>query len=417
MDGLYHTIIAGVLLAASPFWLVRCALQPRFRRELAARLWGWKRLYPPPGALWIHAASVGEVRLAATLIHAIKESLPQRPVVLSTFTPAGWEVAQREAACDSFLLPPDSPLFLGPLLDRFRPAALVLLEAELWPGLLRLCRARGLPVILLNGRMSRTSFLRYEKIKPVFQWLTEGVLYFAMRSEDDARRVRRLGVAECRVGATGNMKYDALAEAPAPAQADPPWVVFGSTRPGDEEAALEAIRQLREGHPRTWFALAPRHLERVEEVAALLEDRGLDYVRHSQGALETNGEGGVVLVDQLGVLPEYYRRAQVAYVGGGFRPEFGGQNILEPAALGVPVLYGPHMNNFQEEARLLKDSGGGLQLDSSDQLTPMLRFLLEHPEERAQLGRQAAEAVRSQRGAVRRNLEILREALKFAPGS
>ncbi|MFQ5482009.1 MAG: 3-deoxy-D-manno-octulosonic acid transferase [Nitrospinaceae bacterium] len=415
MDWLYHTIFHGAMLAAAPLFLARAAVAPKFRQELAARLTGWRQLPVRPGCLWVHAASVGEVRIAQTLIRRLQEAHPGRPVVLSTFTPTGYAVAQEAGLCPVFLMPPDSILLLNPLLKRLRPAALALIEAELWPGLLIACRQQGVPVVLLNGRMSGASFQRYDKIRSIFLWLTEGVGFFAMRTEADAGRVKRLGVQACRLDVTGNMKFDAAEEPASPApEANGPVLVFGSTRPGDEGPVLAAIRQLMADHPQTRYVIAPRHLNRCPEVADLLRGQGLPFAIHSRIDPARPGPG-IILVDRLGVLNDYYRRAAAAFVGGGFRPEFGGQNILEPALIGLPVVYGPHMQNFEEEARWLKESGGGLQLDSPEQLYPMLKFLLENPEERAQLGRQAAAAVREKRGAVERNLKILDAIFKAVP--
>ena len=418
MDVLYHTIITAGLLLASPFFLSRALVDKSFRREMKERLGGWRNLKPPPAPIWIHAASVGEVKLALTLVEHLAQAIPDHKPVLSTFTWTGFEVAQKAAACPVFLMPPDSPLFLTPLLERLQPATLVLIEAELWPGLLRTCHRRGIPMLQLNGRMSEGSMTRYKNLNPLFPWMAEGVHFFAMRTQADAQRLKKLGLADCRIGVTGNMKYDAM-HTPRTNGAghESDLIVFGSTRPGDETAALDAIEQLKDAFPQARYVIAPRHMDRVDEVEALIKARGLEVVRHSKMAAEKNFSPFVILVDVLGVLNDYYEMAEAAYVGGGFRPEFGGQNILEPALCAIPVLFGPEMQNFEEEARLLRESGGGLQLESEDQLFTLLKFLLENPEERRQLGQQAAEAVAKQRGAVERNVEIIRESLKFAPNA
>ncbi len=416
MDVLYHTIITAGLLAASPFFLLKALFSKPFRREMKERLGGWRNLKTPDRPIWIHAASVGEVKLALTLIEHLKCAIPDHPPVLSTFTSTGFELAKSANACPVFLMPPDSPVFLTPLLDRLQPAQLVLIEAELWPGLLRTCHRRGIPMIQLNGRMSEGSMNRYRNLNPLFPWMAEGVHFFAMRTKVDAARIKKLGLADCRIGVTGNMKYDAMVTPRTNGDgSDSNLIVFGSTRPGDEDAALDAIEQLKPEFPQARYVIAPRHMDRIDEVETLIRNRGLEVVRHSRMQEERNFSPFIILVDQLGVLNDYYEMAQAAYVGGGFRPEFGGQNILEPALCAIPVLFGPEMQNFEEEAALLKDSGGGIQLESPQALHPMLKFLLENPQERVQLGQQAGGAVMLQRGAVDRNIEIIRESLKFAP--
>ncbi len=418
MDALYHTIITTVMLLASPFFLIRAIISGTFRREMMERLGGWRSFQPPDDPVWIHAASVGEVKLALTLIDQLKHALPERPVLLSTFTPTGLAVARKANVCPTFMMPPDSPLFLNPLMERLQPAALVLIEAELWPGLLRTCHNQGIPMVLLNGRMSEGSMIRYQKLNPLFSWIAEGVHFFAMRTDADARRVKKLGLADCRIGVTGNMKYDAVM--PPHTNGDRPnpgLIVFGSTRPGDEDAALNAIGRLKSDYPEIRYVIAPRHMDRIEEVEAMIQNRGFECVRHSQMKEKRNFSPFIILVDQLGVLNDYYSMGRAAFVGGGFKPEFGGQNILEPALCGIPVLFGTHMQNFEEEAKLLEESGGGLVLKSPEDLYPMLKFLLDNPEEGEQLGRQAAAAVIAERGAVDRNVEIIRESLKFAPSN
>ncbi len=417
MDILYHTIITTAMLLAAPFFLIRALFSGTFRREMKERLVGWRSFPPPEDPVWVHAASVGEVKLALTLIKQLQHAMPERTVLLSTFTPTGLTVARKANLCPTFILPPDSPLFLNPLMDRIQPALLVLIEAELWPGLLRTCHQQGIPMVLLNGRMSEGSMIRYQKLHPLFSWIAEGVHFFAMRTEADARRVKKLGLAECRIGVTGNMKYDATV--PPHSNGDRPnpgLIVCGSTRPGDEEILLSAIARLQPDYPSIRYVIAPRHMDRIDEVEAMIQACGFECVRHSLMKEKRNFSPFIILVDQLGVLTDYYSMGRAAFVGGGFRSEFGGQNILEPALCGIPVMYGSHMQNFEEESALLEESGGGLVLNTPDDLYPMLKFLLDNPEESQQLGRQAASAVIAERGAIDRNIKIIREALKFAPG-
>ncbi len=414
----YNIIIAAALLLLSPYWGIRMALDPPFRSEVMLRLRQWKSVPRLTGSLWIHASSFGEVRVAALLIRALQQKFPSRPVVLSTFTRTGEALAREELTCTVFRLPLDLPFLVNPLLKRLDPAVLILIEAEFWPNLLRSCKRQRIPVLLANGRLSAKSFARYRKLRTWFQWLTGGIRIFAMRSRPEADRLLKLGIDPARVRVGGNMKFDALSEdggasAPKAAQIGENTVIFGSTRPGEERAIANAISQFSQ-NPLNWkFIIAPRHVQRCREVEDILKDSGLTVTRHSE--LQNGAESGpvsVLLVDTLGVLNDYYRTGKVAFVGGGFDPKHGGHNILEPALLGLPVLYGKHMGNFEEEARLLAESGGGIPIDRPEDLTPALEKLLSDPDEICRRGILAAETARQHQGAVGRNLDWIQFLLE-----
>ncbi|MFQ5673063.1 MAG: 3-deoxy-D-manno-octulosonic acid transferase [Nitrospinales bacterium] len=409
---LYHIIVHAAFLAASPFILARAIFDAAFREDILKRLQGGAAAPAASGCLWLHAASAGEVRAAGILWRALKDHQPGRSLALSTFTSAGYELAKKEGLDPVFRLPPDSPLWINPLLEKLDPALLILVEAEFWPCLLGGCKRRGVPVILVNGRMSPRAVDRYAKFKSVFRQLTAPLSIFSMRTSADAQRVLDLGIAEERVRVTGNIKFDALipesaGRGDAPLADDAAMVVFGSTRPGDEGPVMEAVSRLQKEIPGSTFVLAPRHIERCEEVERLIGDYGLTCVRHSR----INGEGSrrpvIILLDTIGDLNAYYRHSCVAFVGGGFNPRFGGHNIIEPAIYDQPVVYGKHMTNFEEEAELLAASGGGIQIDGPGELYPVLLRLLQNPEERVRRGRSAGQAVKNNRGAVQRNLELI----------
>ncbi len=418
MVAIYHLIIALALLLASPWLLVRAASDAAFRRELAERLGNWKRLDRQQHSIWVHASSVGEVRVAEILIQSLKQEYPDRAIVLSTFTATGYQLATELNLCPVFRLPPDVAPLMGPLVSRVDPSILILIEAEFWPVLLHTCKSRNIPVVLVNGRMSKKSFRNYRLLRPLFHRFVEGINGFSMRSALDADRVRKLGIAQDKVHVLGNIKFDSLPEGqdnalpsagennsePGLANARRPLAVFGSTRPGDEAPIIDAIAQLHTEFPDWSYVLVPRHPQRCDEVEALILGKGLVYKRHSE-LKEEDDKPLLVLVDEIGHLKDYYKDSRIAFVGGGFSPEFGGQNILEPAMCGIPVLFGPHMQNFQEEARLLKESGGGVEVPNGNRLHPALKELMSHPEEIERRGQLAAQTIADNRGAVERNLQ------------
>ena len=412
MDLLYHITIGIAILAVSPFIVLRMAIDPGFRVEITQRLRGGSSVPSLRDSLWIHAASVGEVRAAKILIHSMKERGNHRPIILSTFTRTGYELACAEGLSPVFRLPPDFPLWLEPLFNKINPAALILIEAELWPCLLRLCHQHNVPVLLVNGRMSEKSFNRYHAVKPLFCWITASVKLFSMRTPADADRVGKLGIPAPAIHVTGNLKFDAPAEDREPIK-DSLLVVFGSTRPGDEEPALDAVARLRQEVPGARFVLAPRHIERIPEIVNMVKSRGMDFELHSRiGEKKNNGRSALIILDRMGELNHYYAQSCVAFVGGGFDPGLGGQNILEPAAFCQPVIFGRHMDNFAEEARLLTVSGGGIQITGPEELHPVLLRLLINPEERQRMGKLAGNAVKSNRGAVQRNAELIEKFLQ-----
>ena len=410
MDFLYYILVGGLLLLASHFLILRALISSSFRNEIKERMKGANSLPELKDTLWIHASSVGEVRLAKILIAGLIKEGESRPIALSTFTPTGYALALEEKLPNVFRLPLDFPLWLNPVFDRLQPAKLVLIEAELWPTLLRQCKRRSIPVIQVNGRVSEKSVRNYRKLPAVLLWMTESIGQFSMRSQTDADRFLQLGVAQEKVLVTGNIKFDVTSEAEDTFQ--PQWkddsmiLVFGSTRPGEEGPIMEALVRLQKEFPNLVGVIAPRHMGRCREVEDLIREFEVEYALLSKQDDLTNCT--VLLVDSLGKLNAFYKSATVAYVGGGFNPRFGGHNILEPAALGKPVLFGKFMNNFEEEAKLLKQSDGGLQLQNIEELYDVLKRLLMNPDERQKLSQSAEKTVKANSGALRKNIELIR---------
>ena len=360
------------------------------------------------GCIWIHAASVGEVRLGKVLISALKEKGEARPIVLSTFTSAGFDQAKKEGVEHVFRMPPDFVLWINPLLKHLCPSMLVLIEAEMWPGLICECNRRKIPVLLANGRITQKSVDRYQLFSFVFKWIEKNISFFSMRTKKDADRVLGLGVDPEKVRVNGNIKFDvpvSIEDISPLEKKESSWVVFGSTRPGDEGPVMEAIVKLYQEHPGLNFVIAPRHLERLREVKELMVTYGIEFQLNSEKLGSENSR--LVLLDQLGELNGYYAKALLAFVGGSFNPRFGGQNIIEPASYGLPVVFGRHMNNFEEEACLLIESGGGIQINNPQELYVVLNQLLADQEERQRLGKKAWETVVKNRGAVNKTIELI----------
>lgn len=404
----YHIIIGFFILAALPAIVLRMVFDSGFRSDLLTRFKGCKALESLHGCLWIHAASIGEVQIAKTLISALKEKGETRPVAISTFTLTGFEQAKKEGLENVFRMPPDFPLWLNPIFDHLCPSLLIIVEAEMWPSLLCECKLRGIPVLLANGRITQKSTDRYKTFFFFFNWIAENISFFSMRTQKDANRLLSLGVDPDKISIDGNIKFDKLitsADISSGMKKESNWVVFGSTRPGDEGPAMEAIIRLHEEYVKLKFVIAPRHIERLQEVKELIRNYGMEFQLHSE--LRDSSNSRLILLDRLGELNEYYTKACLAFVGGGFNPRFGGQNIIEPASHGLPVVFGRYMNNFEEEARLLIESGGGVQVNNPRELYDVLNQLLANREECRHRGERAYETVVNNHGAVEKTIELI----------
>ncbi len=395
---IYNVLGTLVLVAGLPALPLLALLGDRFRRGLLERFGFYRAAVRDAlgGAapLWIHAASVGEVGAAKELIAALRARFPGRKVLLSTFTVTGRELARKSAGADACVLAPlDHPWIVRRALRVFNPAALILIETELWPNLLRLCHRRGVPTLLLSGRLSPRSFRRYFFLRGLFSDVIARLSAIGMQSEEDAGRIKRLGAEPRRVAVTGNLKRAARSErretkAAQKAlrwKADPAArvLVAGSTHRGEDEILIDAFKDLRARFPGLVLVLAPRHPQRFADVERLLRESGLRYVKRT----EMNGQPlpEVVFLDTLGELPEFYAIADLAFVGGSL-VEAGGHNVLEPARCRKPVFFGPHTGNFSHIAEELKAAGGGIEVRGKEDLVRQSGRLLSDPAEAEKIG-------------------------------
>ena len=390
--------------------------------------------------LWVHAVSVGEVLTVAPLVEALRASVPSRQVIVSVSTYTGFATARRRLPhYDVVWAPADLSLCVDRAFRLWRPEALLLVELELWPGLLLGARRHGVPALVVNGRLTTRSARSYARTGPLARGLFSLVDGYAVQNEAYAERVRSLGVDPRRVEVLGNLKHDRDSRAdPAEAarlrrqllsgsEAGVVWVA-GCTHPGEERALLEMLPRLRGVEPRLAFVLAPRHVERLEYGEGrgrALEDRwGADRplirwtVFQERAAAERHEPSDqVLLVDRVGILESFYAAADLAFVGGTL-VERGGHNVLEPAALGCPTAFGPSVENFEDEVAALLDADGARQVADAQELERCLAHWLQQPEDRRQVGQRGAEAVRRLAGARRGHLEWVGSWLAlFSAGS
>ncbi len=418
--------LAAVYLAAPVISALLAARGLRDRsywRNFGERFGLGPRLARPP--IWVHAVSVGEVQAAAALVVALRGRYPDTPVLVTTFTPTGAAHARtlfRESAVVRYL-PFDLPGAVRRFLDRTRPRLAVIMETELWPNLYRQCRLRRIPLVIASARLSRRSVERYRRLRALFRETLAGDIIIAAQAEGDAERFRALGAAAERTHVTGNLKFDftlppdiserggALRRQYSPGRAL--WVAGSTHGGGEEDAVLEAHRLVAAAHGGALLVLAPRHPNRFGEVAAWLQRQGVAFARRSRASEADAGTGGpsVLLLDTLGELLYFYAAADVAFVGGSLVP-IGGHNLLEPAALGLPVLTGPHYSNAEDVARLLLECGAAEVVRNGAELGSRVAALLSDEALRLRLGGRARDAVGRNRGALEKLLRLIAPLLE-----
>jgi len=408
---LYSLMLAAALALLSPYFFLKGLRQNKYLHNLRERLGRVPQRVrqPGPGAIWVHAVSVGEALAVAPLLKELRARFPGRRLLVSTTTRTGQETAGQRLDCDvTFYFPLDFSFACRRLLDAVQPALIVIAETEIWPNFLRQARRHGARVVFVNGRISDRSFRSYRRWRFFLRRALAPVDSFLMQTEEDARRIRELGAAAERVVVGGNLKFDL----PAPARPTflseletlargAPIVVAGSTLAKEEEQVLDALQLTGEIEGRcSLLVLAPRHPERFDEVVALLERRGLAYIRRSQW--RTDGPPpDVVLLDTLGELAGAYAAASVAFVGGSLVPA-GGHNPIEPALWGKPIIFGPAMENFRAIAAALLEARGAFQVRSADELGILLATLMSNPAACQQAGQAARAVVERERGATAR---------------
>ncbi len=421
---LLYTFVLALLL---PLVFLRLAWrgrrQPEYLRHMAERFGfhGANRADSRP-LIWLHAVSVGETRAAAPLVEALLQEYPDHRLLLTHMTPTGRATGRElfgERVRQAYL-PYDYPFAVRRFLLRFRPVAGLLLETELWPNLIAACQESRLPLLLVNARLSEKSARRYARFPRLTAECLKGLAAVAAQTEADATRLAALGASAYTVA--GNLKFDI----PPPAAMlqkgkelralfgeNRPVLLLASTRDGEEAMLLEALSKLpppaEEGKRNFLTVLVPRHPQRFDDVARLLDERGIPYQRRSVNQPVAAG-ARVVLGDSMGEMFAYYAACDVAFVGGSLLP-FGGQNLIEPCSVGVPVLIGPHTFNFAQASELAVAAGAAERVATAEELIEKAEALLADPARRTAMGEAGKAFAERHRGATRRIMALLRPFL------
>jgi len=412
---LYSFLYGCVLVLSAPYFLYRSWREPGFGASLRERFLGTGVNPGGERSIWIHAVSVGEVVAAGILVPRMREAFPGTRLALSVTTPTGRNVAEERISGidDLFYCPVDLSFILRKMMARVRPTALIVIETEIWPNLLREARRAGAITLLVNGRISDRSFPGYLRIRFFLKRYLKEIDRFLMQGETYARRIEEIGASPESIRVVGSLKFDAAPDGAAPpsARVTPEGrrvLVAGSTLDPEERILLSVFERLRSLAPDLFLVLAPRHVPRFDAVSELVTSRGLRVARRSRG--ESAGEADVLLLDTLGELASIYGEADYAFVGGSLA-SWGGHNIIEPASWGKPVLFGPHMQNFAEIARVFLDAGAAVQVRDEGELESVLRDLLASRERCEELSRKARAVVAENRGAASRTVSAMKEIL------
>jgi 3-deoxy-D-manno-octulosonic-acid transferase len=426
---LYSLVALVLFVAASPYFLYQAVRHGKYIRSLPERL-GWLpvslNLDREP-SIWLHAVSVGEALTARAIAGELKTRYPHLRFYVSTTTLTGQQLARRtfQMADGIFYFPLDLGFVVRRVLNVVRPQLFVMMETEIWPNLLRECRARGVRTVVVNGRISERSFPRYRLVRPLFRRVLDLVDLFCVQGAETAGRLETLGADPARIRTTGSLKFDALQQPAGTAAQDRgaervlryftlppgrPVVVAGSTLPGEHEIVLRSFERVKTLVGQPLLVLAPRKPEHFAEAETLARQAGFRTVRRTSLVIDEEVKADVVVLDTIGELAQVYALAWVVFVGGSL-VNVGGHNILEPAIHGKPILFGPHMQNFAEITDAFLKADAAIQVYGGRELEDAVIALLTDETRRARLGDAARRLVEANRGAKARTLDAIATVL------
>lgn len=411
---LYNLLTYLLQIPVAAYWLIRAVANRTYRSGMGQRFgYGYPQMQR---CIWIHAVSVGEVQAAAPLVRELRRRFPRHPLLVTTVTPTG--AARVKALFGDTVEHAYIPSELPPAVNRFfastNPKLALIMETEIWPNLYRGCGVREIPLILVSARISPRSLRGYLKVLPLFrETLSHGII-IAAQSKADAERFRRLGASALRTWVIGNIKFDIELGATLASDGqrlrrqlfgDRPVWIAASTHADEEQYVLDAHASLRTRFPELLLVLVPRHPERFRDVAKLVEQHDLAYTSRTSGESCT-GACAVYLLDTMGELPLFYAASDIAFVGGSLVP-VGGHNLLEPAALGLPVISGPHVFNAEEIAEMFIENGACRLVRNTGELSAAVENLISDPEAAQQAGDQGRRIVLENRGSLGQLLKLL----------
>ncbi len=426
---LYNTLLFVAAIAGIPYYLLKMVFTGKYRKSLIPKL-GGRQAHILAGLkntprVWVHAVSVGEVTAAAPIVASLKQIRPEAEIIFSTSTETGQEMACRLVKdVPAFIyFPLDIPYVVRKMIRLAKPDVFVMVETELWPNFLTTCHAYNIKALMVNGRISPRSYGKYQLTKFFWQRSLAALSAAGMISRIDADRIKNIGMDSRKIQILGNAKYDALAAMASPqlheeimdmfnVRKDERFFVAGSTHQGEEDVVIKVYKELIQKYPDFKLIIVPRHIERTKDVIDLLHKYNLDdfiTVTEMKNGKSRKNER-IIVVDVIGVLFKVYSLATVVYCGGSLVPK-GGQNILEAAAWGKVIFYGPSMEDFTEEKNLLENVKAGVTIRDASELLQEIIGALENPEELKQRGVRGQEVVAANMGAAARYAELINRYL------
>lgn len=421
----YNIILCAAAIIIAPYFLLKIIFTGKYRQSIIPKFGGGQAeilsgLKKGP-RVWIHAVSVGEVTAAAPIVAGLKKLRPEVQIVFSTSTETGQEMAKKfiKDAAAFIYFPLDIPAVVGKVIKAVAPSAFVLVETELWPNFLRVCETRRIKTLMVNGRISPRSYRLYCRTNFLWKRVLANLDFAGMISKVDADRLKDIGMDPAKIKVMGNAKYDGLAAMVSPAlqeeitrrfnaRAGERFFVAGSTHPGEEKIVISVYKELIKRYPDFKLILVPRHIERTGDVLDLLKQADLNDVITLSGMNNGRQRSNerIIVVDVIGELFKVYSLASVVYCGGSLVPR-GGQNILEAAAWGKVIFYGPSMEDFSAEKDLLEEAGCGITVRHEEELLRGIIRLLDNPEDLKRRGEKGRAVVLANIGASARYADLI----------
>lgn len=428
----YNVIFNTGFLLSAPYYFWKMRRRGNWREGFAERFGKYdghlKNAITNRHVAWIHAVSVGEVNIAAHLVKALERRAPNLKFVVSTTTSTGMGELKKKLPqhVHKIYYPIDRKKFVSRALRVMRPEAIILVEAEIWPNFLWSARSRGIPTFLVNTRLSEKSFRGYKRFRFIFAPIFRAFRGVGVQNEEDARRAIALGCRREAVQVVGNLKFDSAPVADKPlvniwgllgqlgVREGDPIIVAGSTHDGEEAILGRIASRLRQKFPDLFLIAVPRHFERGKQAGEDLKSSGNHFIYRTELSADARfprGQVNALLVNTTGELRYFYETATVIFVGKSLTAE-GGQNPIEPAALGKPIVFGPNMQNFESVAHAFVSNGGAIQVKDEAELETALRDLLQNAAKRAEMGRTALRVVRENQGSIDRTVNMIVEELE-----
>lgn len=425
---IYNILLSITSILLSPLILFALLREEKYRMGLSQKLG-----FLPPHLLlklsgsrpvWIHAVSVGEVTSTIPLIQEIKKRYPSQKIILSTVTVTGnYTATIRAREVDAVIyFPLDYPFIVKKVIRQIKPKLFIILETELWPNILRELKRNNIPSVVVSGRISNRSYHKYRWGRFFFTKVLDNIHLFCMQTEVDTKRIINIGADKDRVTTVGNLKFDQCVPTITTEEKENLYnmlslkegqtiFIAGSTHKGEENIVLEVFKNLKKTYEDLILILAPRHPERFNEVADILSHQKLRSIKKTKIKMgQKSNHHDIILLDTIGELSKLYSIGTIIFVGGSL-VSTGGHNVLEPVAYKKAVIFGPHMDNFSEISRCLRESGGGFQVNNQEEFLSQAERLLQNDADRAKLGEKAFEVIAHNQGAINKSMEVIERFL------